>query len=157
MSNYVSGKQRVVPLGFQIWGFERKHSDFNVSFRWFCELSEEGTEMKGGYGMRWGVMQVPGHRGFLMLLHVCPTFRKDGSSFKPSLSYCTQKQKRVDHKKKRVWGQKKVKYWGNCFHYNGLQIPWPLKFYVFFLLYFYLSCQHFCWPHIGFKCFNVFK
>lgn len=102
MSNYVSGKQRVVPLSFQIWGFEKKHSDFNVSFRWFWELSVEGTEMKGRYGMRWGVMQVPGHRGFLMLLHVCPTFRKDGSSFKPSLSYCTQKQKRVDHKKSEI-------------------------------------------------------
>ncbi len=47
--------------------------------------------MKGGHGM---MLQVPGsHRGFLMLLHICPTFRKDGSSFKPSLSYCTQKQK----------------------------------------------------------------
>lgn len=88
----------LVNRGWYLWvsrsgALKKKHSDLNVSFRWFCELSVEGTDMKGGHGMRWGVLQVPGHRVFLMLLHVCPTFRKDGSSFKPSLSYCTQKQK----------------------------------------------------------------
>lgn len=56
MSNYVSGKQSGT-FGFPDLGLWKKAFWIEyVFFRWSCELLVKGTEMEGGFGMRWGVM-----------------------------------------------------------------------------------------------------
>ena len=77
-----------------------------------CRTLHSGRVQRGCRGSWEGAGVGPGHPCRRGVLHVCSTLGEDGSSFKPSLSYCGRRERgrkgdREERMNKQVKGERK--------------------------------------------------